>query len=795
VHAVARLLARWPIALAAIVAFAAAVLVPALGDFGLYDPQERVVADKSAPRRIGKVADLDAMIRPTVQLAAQPAPKPQPSPQLAQPPRPPPPKQSDSCAKVPPPDAAARSLGARAAGWGRDAIDDSDAGRRLPFALLGVLCVVAAAGTALRLAGTRAALATALVLASMPLFVLQSRSLTSEIGTATGGAMIVYGFVALACFRPTRWAPFDVATALASLAGGLAIGFYGGGALLGVAVPVGAIAAAGGLGAYAIAAVVRAARRRPPSEVAIAEHVVTLVATALAIATIGVLVYQLYSLEEPFPGAMPPQRAALGKAIVTSDCWSWALGALWRHEDDVRFAYDSMFEQIAYGTFPWGVVAPIALAALISRDDRGRRKLGAIALAWAAGAWLASEAFQRRVGFNLYAGFPALALALGVWLDDLLARRVRLAAGAAMLVGLFFLLAAVDLGKDMQTFSERISSLVVGSDGIQYPPMARIAFLPAKLWLLVIGGALGLAFALAVYPWRRPSRIARGATVACLGVTAMLPAFWAFAWQPALATHLSSRVLFDTYAELAGRDDALAIMGDLGDAPHDYAPDVVPELVATHEQVVAALKRDKQRVFAIAPLSERCTIHRDMGKQPYFVVEDRNVRSLLFSNRVDGTDDKNPLRDKVLHEEPKRIAHRPPKKVVFDSRIELLGWDIPAEVSRGGKFEITTYYKVLQPVGVQWTVLFHFDGALRFNGDHPPLDNICSTATWMPGDYIVDTYTVVAGGGTVPSGQYDVWTGFFTGTNPNWRNMPVSEAPPDMRDTTDRVKITTITLD
>jgi hypothetical protein len=40
-----------------------------------------------------------------------------------------------------------------------------------------------------------------------------------------------------------------------------------------------------------------------------------------------------------------------------------------------------------------------------------------------------------------------------------------------------------------------------------------------------------------------------------------------------------------------------------------------------------------------------------------------------------------------------------------------------------------------------------------------------------------------------------VWTGFFTGSNPNWKNMAVSEAPADMRDTADRVKITTITLD
>jgi len=102
---------------------------------------------------------------------------------------------------------------------------------------------------------------------------------------------------------------------------------------------------------------------------------------------------------------------------------------------------------------------------------------------------------------------------------------------------------------------------------------------------------------------------------------------------------------------------------------------------------------------------------------------------------------------------------------------------------------------VLQPVGGNWKVLFHFDGPLRFNGDHPPINNVCATSTWQPGDYIVDTYTVIAGGGTFSKGPYEVWTGFFTGANPNWKNMPISEAPGDIRDQTDRVKITTIDLD
>ena len=134
---------------------------------------------------------------------------------------------------------------------------------------------------------------------------------------------------------------------------------------------------------------------------------------------------------------------------------------------------------------------------------------------------------------------------------------------------------------------------------------------------------------------------------------------------------------------------------------------------------------------------------------------------------------------------------------MFDGRVELMGWDLPKRVSRGSKFEVTLYFKVLQPVGGSWQVLMHFDGGAgrAGNGDHFPIDNLCQTATWQPGDYIVDRFTVAGLAPAFPPGPYEVWTGFFTGSNPNWRNMPVSEAPPDERDTTDRVKITSITVD
>jgi hypothetical protein len=118
-------------------------------------------------------------------------------------------------------------------------------------------------------------------------------------------------------------------------------------------------------------------------------------------------------------------------------------------------------------------------------------------------------------------------------------------------------------------------------------------------------------------------------------------------------------------------------------------------------------------------------------------------------------------------------------------------------VARGAPFDVTIYYKILQPVGGSWKALMHFDGPAgrAGSGDHEPIGGRCPTSTWQPGDYIIDKFTPRAGGGAFPSGTYDVWIGFFTGTNPNWKNMTVSEAPGDMRDNVDRVKITTLSLE
>ena len=354
------LLGRWPIALASVMILAALVLLPGLGS-GLWEPQERQLADRVAP--------------PIEIEAAKPPETPPPPPIAAAP--------EDACVRAAPKDASARSLTNRAIKFGRDHIADSDAGRRLPFALMGLLTVLATVGIALRLGGPRAAVISGLVVLSMPLLVLQSRMLTSEIGTACGGALLVYSLIALARLGSaygTALAAVDAAVSIAALVAGAYLGFNGGGALLGLVVPIGACAAAGGLG---IMPIVRGERVLPA--------IPALLATFVTAALIGVLAYQIFTLKTPASGMMPPPREMFGRAIISDGCWSSALGGIWRPDDDLRMIFDSMFEQIAYGTFPWGVLAPIAMIALLHGSTKDHKTAGAVTLAWAGGAWIACE--------------------------------------------------------------------------------------------------------------------------------------------------------------------------------------------------------------------------------------------------------------------------------------------------------------------------------------------------------------------------------------------------------------------
>jgi 4-amino-4-deoxy-L-arabinose transferase-like glycosyltransferase len=160
---------------------ALAVILPGLSSPGLWEPQEMRVADDAAERAdrtVARAAEEGAKAKPATPPATE-------------------------CPKQASDDDGARNLTPELAAAGLSSLGSDEGDMRLLLALLGLLTVLAVYGTGARLASPRAGLAAAVVVLSFPMLVLQARQLTSEIGTAAGAALVVYGLVAAA--RPARW--------------------------------------------------------------------------------------------------------------------------------------------------------------------------------------------------------------------------------------------------------------------------------------------------------------------------------------------------------------------------------------------------------------------------------------------------------------------------------------------------------------------------------------------------------------------------------------------------------------
>ena len=759
--------------------FAALVLIPGVGGPGLWEPQEMALADQAAQRVDG-----------TYQA----------------------PGSVTSCPTAPDAEGA-RTLTPRLAAFGLSNVSSSDAGLRIPMVLIGLLGVLTVFGVGWRLASARAGAIGALVLMSFPLWSMQSRQLAGELPGAVGGTLLVYALVVVAnpLRRSQALMAIDLAVAALALALGGHLAFHGSGALVGLLPPLIAVAAAGafalpelGLGLRGLWRAIDPKRVRPPMR-AIDPWRTTAVAVA-AVAAVGLAAWIAYQVFE-FGPRTPGTRELGGKSILTSDCWSRAIGGLWRKDDDLSSTYDSLFEQAGFGMFPAAGLVLIALGALVTNvlGDR-RRFAGALVFAWAAAAWVVAAVFARKVGPVVWTGFPAGAVAVGIFLDELYQRRREadhdprvFRAAAWSLAGLAVLLAAVVLGKDLQAFPERLASLPFGGkELIKYPAQARLLGVPTKVWLLVLAILAALPFALDLWLWRPRARAGEprgfledsglskaasyGGPVA-LAVLAVIALFWTHGWHRGLSQNLSSKHIFSVYRDLKKPGETLGIMGNMGNSPRYYAGGKWDTL-DNRDKLIEYLRRPT-RVFALAPASELCLIHKARANGlEYFVLDDSNTQTLLLSNKLAGAKDHNPIKTAILRERPADVGT--PLSATYDDMIELIGVKMPQSVSRGGSFEMTLFYKVKKAIPGSWRVFAHFDGGQRFNGDHDPIRGRCATSFWQPGDYIVDTFSVNAGNVSFNKGAYTVYVGFFTGSNPNWRNMPVSQGD---KDGNNRVKI------
>lgn len=652
---------------------------------------------------------------------------------------------------------------------------------RLPLALLGVIGAVATYELGARLRRPRAGLYAALVLLASPLWVFQARQLTSEIATATAGAVAMLGLVGVAWpanGRRPGWLLVDGALA----AVGLVMGWLAGGLVLGVLVPT--------------------------------------LALALACATAA---GAGFGREDDAPSAAPRRQAfvALGAGAVAIAvgalvAWRWGdkgyisvLGAAWRPGKAPSSAtFDHVVEQVAFGMFPWSALAPLAVLRLAIPHRRDRDAWGGLVVVhWCAVAYLVATLWARWVGDLRYPALPAIALGVGIMLDDLVAARLEgdvarapWAAAGVPLAALFVLAAGLQLSRDNLNFPDQLASVHLLATA-KYP-------VAAKLLPLIVGFGLLWSLAAAAGLFIGPDRPGEARILAlarrwarqglrvAIGGGVVFGLFLALVYTPRLSEHFSYKNVFQCYFGHRRGAEPLGVMGIPGGGPEYYARGSLEKL-QTREHLVSFL-RQPERSFAIAPVTELCPIHQAAGREGWsaHVLDCRNSRFLLFSNQLQaGERDSNPLLKAITRTPPTGI--KTPFSAIFvpslagqRGKVELIGYDIPAEVDKGTDFEVTLYFYVHEAPTTNYKVFMHFDRGVRFQGDHDPIAGLCGTSQWQAGDYIVDkTIVTAAGGAGTTKGEYTVNVGFFTGSHGNYRNMQVTTGNADAHN---RVRLGTI---
>jgi Dolichyl-phosphate-mannose-protein mannosyltransferase len=735
------------------------LLLPLLGSYGLWDPQEFPLADFA--REVSRTGDYASVF----------ATKPPLSVWLS---------------------AAGVSL-----------LGPSELAVRLPHALFGVLGALAAYGIGRRLRTPRAGVLAAAVLLTAPLYLFQARQLTTDMGALAGSAIAVFGLVGLAWPRAQKpaWLALDV---LATLVG-LTLGFLGHGLVLGVGVPLAALAFASGAAATVAAA--GPDRRR--------QVIVALVAGLVALAVFA----YWFELRDHKGYAK-----LLGGAFRTGN------------EPPPNATFDYLVNQLAFGMYPWSAVAPIAVLRLllVRRGDRDAWA-GILVIAWAAAAYMAGALWMREMGDLRYPGLVAIAIAVGILLDDLLAARdgepARWPAArfGLPLLALFVLCASVQLGRDIKEFPEQLASVHLLQE-LKFPPVLKL--LPRVL--MWFGALFGLAFAFGVGTAPAPGQLKREpidrsdldptsvwlldlmaklgsflaplfapllalarrfALPAAIVLALLMGLFLSMVYTPTLSEHFSYKNVFDSYQALHRDDEPVGVMGISGSGPDFYAHGKLEKLNDLGA-LTSFLRRDS-RVFAVAPATELCAIQQaaTTGGFPYYVATAENSRFFLYTNRLGpGERDANPLSRMIFRQPPASIPTPFSAKFVPPStgqagEIELLGFDMPKRVKKGSTFTVKLFFKVNAKVSQNYQIFAHFDKGVRFQGDHWPLGNLCGTQYWQVGDYVVDSFDVTAGEALSPKGTYEVYVGFFTGGAGNWRNMTVTTGNADKNN---RVRIGTI---
>ena len=743
--------------------FAVALVLPRLGSFGFWDPWELKVAEHARDMAGGSLVDVTVNKR---------------------------------YAAEPPLDLFVSALGMKIFSVG-------EFGGRVGNGLFAILAILAVYWAGLGLFRRRAALLSALALGSLPLFVLESRQLISDMPLVAALALALGGFGRYAWPPDGSRRVRDLAIAMV----GLVLGLYSGGALLGVALPCLAIAGSllvgfglrVGKAEAAEAAELCAPGAGPdvPADVSFGRGLFLKGSrgrSALAVAALLGIVVFIVTLA----------------TANTAAKFSFLLGGVPKAGTPAT-TFEFFVRQLGFGLFPWSALAIFALGRPLVRLGGGSEPEGdrlAFAqlylLVFAAFGFALSSYFVLMTGEARFVALAPIALAIGTLLDEALEGQ-----RAEPVLGLLVATGTMVVARDFVLTPEELVSVHTLAK-VRWPPTIKMGPVFILVGVLFAGGIyaglatrgralgrvalreLGKAGA-----WRR--RIEKGVVEAGrYGIQIAVAAAVLFAFTtglylvPTLSKHLSFKPLLETYTKFARHGEQIGRYKVEAQGAGFYSRREMTDL-PTPERVALFL-RSNERVFALVSATELAALDAALKSASvnYFVVDGSSSRFLLLSNRLEaGEKEENPLKKDVwmAPQQPKLVAVEPTTpggevaqksewpdqpapwkwrlavKTMFEDAIELVGADFPASIRRPGTIPLSLYFRVHKKPKPGFRIFVHFDapGEPRLLGDHALLNGTFPTDYWLPGEYIRDTYDVEVPLMTTPAGKYTLLIGFWPG--------------------------------
>ncbi|MCA9668857.1 MAG: glycosyltransferase family 39 protein [Myxococcales bacterium] len=671
---------------------------------------------------------------------------------------------------------------------------------RLPLALCALLALLLAFRVGERLLDEKGGLTAAFVLATTPAFIFQARQLASDMVYYTCLLAAIGGLAAYLWPASGKRSRLDLGIGAA----GLALGFLAKGLMLGTALPLLSVG-------LAVALCWKLEHKSDEAGVWAASDGDDIKVGQ----TLGETMPAIY---KPLAIALVAVAAVIVVAMMTlAHSKFLLLGAAYR-----KLALPPTFEEpmrdVGWGLFPWFALVPIALTAFLwaqRSGAEGRRRDAfpkLVLLLVCTIGYFTAALWVAYLGKVRYPALPLLSVAVGLFAYEAWRSDARhglwglAAAGLILVLQQDFYMAPrslafshlIEHAKYPVDLKIKVAIRLIGLGmtlmlffalrGAPERPVQRafvISETASKWWrpfrwlaevsLSIVNGAIGIFTHIGNFvrylagPRDRNFWIA-GATLA------LIFAAWCSLWlTPQLSLHMSNKALFMTYHRCKSQGERLAQYMVSGRGAAYYNNGQVDQ-VRGRQQLFKLLNGSK-RVFVLVPSSQLGSLDQAARKQkvPYHVLDDRNSHYLILSNKLTGSCNKdlNPLRRLVLNKRP-NPQHK--LEINFENRVKLIGFDLDRTVSRGGKFRIKLYFHVQSRVPAGYKIFIHFDQpAHRFHGDHDPLGGKYPTQYWLPGDYIIDPHDVEIPLLTTPSGRYKIYMGFWRGST----RLKVLKGPKD----------------